>query len=75
MAKAKNPTTLSGYFNLDREQLDSLGVLDPTLAIDSKLFIVYCSPFVKPTLSWNQDKQKREPKLPLLFLICSFFRF
>jgi hypothetical protein len=39
MAKVKNPKTLSGSFNIDRQKLDKLGVLDATLAIDTKLFI------------------------------------
>ncbi len=39
MAKVKNPTTLSSYFGIDRRRLNALGVLDPTLAIDTKLFI------------------------------------
>ena len=39
MAKVKNPKTLSSLFGIDRGALDRLGVLDPTLAIDTKLFI------------------------------------
>ncbi len=39
MAKVKNPTTLSRYFRIDQLKLYKLGVLDPTLAIDTKLFI------------------------------------
>ncbi len=39
MAKVKNPKTLSSHFNIDRARLDRLGVLDPTLAIDTRLFI------------------------------------
>ncbi len=39
MPKADNPVTLSGYFGLDSDQLSGLGVLDVTLAIDTKLFI------------------------------------
>jgi hypothetical protein len=39
MAKVKNPTTLSSHFGIDPRKLDKLGVLDPTLAIDTKLFI------------------------------------
>lgn len=39
MAKVRNPTTLSDYFKIDPNTLIKLGVLDPTLAIDTKLFI------------------------------------
>lgn len=39
MAKVKNPITLSSQFGIDSHLLDNLGVLDPTLAIDTKLFI------------------------------------
>lgn len=39
MAKVKNPTTFSGFFGIEPYKLDQLGVLDPTLAIDTKLFI------------------------------------
>jgi hypothetical protein len=39
MAKVKNPTTFSRYFNIDRARLDELGVLVPTLEIDTNLFI------------------------------------
>jgi hypothetical protein len=39
MAKARNPITVSRYFGIDEERLRVLGVLDATLAIDTKLFI------------------------------------
>lgn len=39
MAKATNPVTVSGYFGVDPKKLQSIGVLDATLAIDTKLFI------------------------------------
>ncbi len=39
MAKANNPVTVSGHFKLDPSKLEKLGVLDATLAIDTKLFI------------------------------------
>lgn len=39
MAKITNPKTLSDQFDIDRRRLDDLGVLDQTLAIDTKLFI------------------------------------
>ncbi|MFV1985420.1 MAG: hypothetical protein ACC657_17865 [Thiohalomonadales bacterium] len=39
MAKAKNPSTFSHTFNIDKNVLSQLGVLDVTLAIDTKLFI------------------------------------
>ena len=39
MGKAKNPTTFSRTFNVDAKELTLLGVLDVTLAIDTKLFI------------------------------------
>jgi len=39
MAKVKNPTTFADYFKLPPEKLAELGVFNPTLAIDIKLFI------------------------------------
>lgn len=39
MAKAKNPATFSSSYHIDPDDLDRLGVLDPTLGIDTKLFI------------------------------------
>lgn len=39
MAKARNPITLSREFGIDQKVLARLGVLDATLAIDTKLFI------------------------------------
>ncbi|MGC8742223.1 MAG: hypothetical protein ACP5UB_12340 [Candidatus Sumerlaeaceae bacterium] len=39
MAKAKNPITLSREFGIDQRVLARTGVLDVTLAIDTKLFI------------------------------------
>jgi hypothetical protein len=39
MAKARNPITLSKEFGIDQKALARLGVLDATLAIDTKLFI------------------------------------
>lgn len=39
MAKVTNPTTFSMQFNVEPETLECLGVLDPTLALDTKLFI------------------------------------
>lgn len=39
MARVKNPKTLSSHFGIDHGALDRLGVMDPTLAIDTKLFI------------------------------------
>jgi hypothetical protein len=39
MAKARNPITLSREFGIDQRDLARLGVLDVTLAIDTKLFI------------------------------------
>ncbi|MEO8332909.1 MAG: hypothetical protein ABI479_10795 [Gallionella sp.] len=39
MAKARNPITLSKEFGIDQKALTRLGVLDATLAIDTKLFI------------------------------------
>lgn len=39
MAKAKNPITLSREFGVDQRALARSGVLDVTLAIDTKLFI------------------------------------
>lgn len=39
MAKARNPITLSREFGINQKVLARLGVLDATLAIDTKLFI------------------------------------
>jgi hypothetical protein len=39
MPKARNPTTFSRWFKVTPKALDKLGVLDPTLAIDTRLFI------------------------------------
>lgn len=39
MAKVGNPTTFAGHFALDPVRLARLGVLDATLAVDTKLFI------------------------------------
>ena len=39
MAKARNPITFSREFKIDPKLLARLGVLDATLAIDTKLFI------------------------------------
>ncbi len=39
MAQAKNPSTFSAEFNIDKNTLARLGILDITLAIDTKLFI------------------------------------
>ena len=39
MAKARNPITISGKFGVEEKRLADLGVLDATLAIDTKLFI------------------------------------
>ncbi len=39
MSKARNPVTFSTHFKVNTEKLDSLGAFDPTLAIDTKLFI------------------------------------
>lgn len=39
MAKVSNPTTFAGHFGLDPVKLAQLGVLDPTLAVDTKLFV------------------------------------
>lgn len=39
MAKARNPITLSGHLGISEKSLKELGVLDATIAIDTKLFI------------------------------------
>ncbi|MFZ5500522.1 MAG: hypothetical protein ACOY58_01225, partial [Candidatus Micrarchaeota archaeon] len=39
MAKVRNPTTLSSYLGIAPRLLANLGVLDPTLAIDTRLFV------------------------------------
>ena len=39
MAKARNPITLSKEFGISQKEMARLGILDSTLAIDTKLFI------------------------------------
>lgn len=39
MAKIKNPVRFSDFFSLDPAQLDRAGVLNPTLNVDTKLFM------------------------------------
>lgn len=39
MAKIKNPLQFSCHFGIDESKIKSLGVLDPTLNVDAKLFI------------------------------------
>ena len=39
MAKFRNPVQFSDYYNIDRNQMENLGVLDPTLNVDTRLFI------------------------------------
>ena len=39
MAKIRNPSTLSRHFDIAPDRLVNLGVLDPTLSVDTKLFI------------------------------------
>lgn len=39
MAKVNNPVTLSGHFKIDPKKLAKLGILDATLAVDTRLFI------------------------------------
>lgn len=45
MAKISNPLRFSTYFKVDPKRLATLGVLDPTLNVDTKLFI---DPFLIP---------------------------
>ncbi|MFA6472035.1 MAG: hypothetical protein WCU00_08345 [Candidatus Latescibacterota bacterium] len=39
MSKVRNPVTFCEHFAVDPDRLDRLGVVNPTLAIDTKLFI------------------------------------
>lgn len=39
MPKVRNPTTFSAHFGVKQAKVDALGVFDPTLAVDTKLFI------------------------------------
>ena len=39
MAKIRDPLLFSQHFNIDPEQLEKLGALDPVLNVDTKLFI------------------------------------
>jgi hypothetical protein len=48
MAKIKNPVRLSAYFGVAEDVLARLGVLNPTLNADTKLFI---DPFLIPDSS------------------------
>lgn len=45
MAKISNPLRFSTHFGVDPKKLTKLGVLDPTLNVDTKLFI---DPFLMP---------------------------
>lgn len=39
MAKIRNPLQFSKYFKVDQSKMSALGVFDPTLNVDTKLFI------------------------------------
>ncbi len=39
MAKVKNPVTFAEYYKIDPKRLENLNIFNPTLAIDTKLFI------------------------------------
>ena len=39
MAKIRNPITFSRHFGIDPVVLEGLDVLDPTLSLDTKLFV------------------------------------
>src|SRR3989338_9844764 len=39
MAKIRNPLQFSRYFSIEQSRLSTLGVFDPTLNVDAKLFI------------------------------------
>ena len=39
MARARNPTTFAKQFGIPAARLRSLGAFNPTLAMDSKLFV------------------------------------
>jgi hypothetical protein len=39
MAKIRNPVLFSDFFNIDLDKFESLGVFNPTLNVDTKLFI------------------------------------
>ena len=39
MAKIVNPITFSKHFNISKAQIDRLGIFDPALNVDTKLFI------------------------------------
>jgi hypothetical protein len=39
MAKINNPTRFSDYYKIDPDRLSELGVFNPSLCIDTSLFI------------------------------------
>jgi len=51
MAKIRNPVRFSKHFGIDEKTLAKLGVLDPTLNADTKLFI---DPFLIPASSHQE---------------------
>ena len=74
MAKVKNPITLSGYFEIDRRELDRLGILNPTLALDTKLFIdpLLLQHSIHPELnSIAVDKYRRHFETVIKFLAAT----
>lgn len=74
MAKVRNPTTFSDYFGIDQTKLDQLGVLDPTLAIDTKLFIdpLLLQHSIHPEIHGEAVRQYRDHfELVIKFLAAS----
>lgn len=53
MAKIKNPLQFSRHFNVSEQKMNQLGVLDPTLNVDAKLFI---DPLLLPNSMHNEIK-------------------
>lgn len=51
MARARNPTTFAKHFNISAVRLRSLGAFNPTLAIDSRLFV---DPLLLPRSQHNR---------------------
>ena len=50
MAKIRHPETISRTFDLDHDDLVELGVIDATLAIDTRLFV---DPLLLPESKWE----------------------
>lgn len=57
MAKISNPLRFSTHFKVDPKKLAKLGVLNPTLNVDTKLFI---DPFLIPLSKHPRSRRAAE---------------